>query len=122
MRKPRLYLYRKAGRTVWDAEIWLPDGRRTTWRTGCAERDHAERAARDRLATLVAGSELGAMAPPAEISPSPTTAVPADPSRALGDPPAGGSSPTTEMKAPDTSFQRLDNWFFSDLKDLLFET
>jgi hypothetical protein len=122
MREPRLYLYRKAGRAVWDAEMWLPDGRRTTWRTGCAEWDHAERAARDRLATLVAGSESGAMAPPAEISSPPTPAVLADRPGDLGDQPAGSSSPTTEMKAPDTWFQRLDNWFFSDLKDLLSET
>jgi hypothetical protein len=51
---PRVYMYRKAGREVWDAEMWLPDGRRRVWRTGIADRADAEQAARARLEALAA--------------------------------------------------------------------
>ena len=58
MSEPRLYLYRKAGREVWDAEMWLSDGRRRVWRTGIADRDEAEGAARARLEFLVASTAV----------------------------------------------------------------
>ena len=61
MSEPRLYLYRKAGREVWDAEMWLSDGRRRVWRTGIADRASAEEAARARLEALV-GEMNGAAA------------------------------------------------------------
>ena len=54
MSEPRLYLYRKAGREVWDAEMWLPDGRRRVWRTGIADKGAAMAAARVRLEELAA--------------------------------------------------------------------
>ena len=65
--EPRLHLYRKAGREVWDAEMWLPDGRRRVWRTGIADRHAAERAARERLEALV-GSTTAAVPPGAGAS------------------------------------------------------
>jgi hypothetical protein len=52
--EPRLYLYRKAGREVWDAEMWLPDGRRRGWRTGITDKVAAMAAARERLEALAA--------------------------------------------------------------------
>ncbi len=52
MSEPRLYLYRKAGREVWDAEMWLSDGRRRVWRTGIADKGAAMTAARARLEAL----------------------------------------------------------------------
>jgi len=52
--EPRLYLYRKAGREVWDAEMWLPDGRRRVWRTGIADKGAAMAAAQVRLEALAA--------------------------------------------------------------------
>lgn len=52
MSERRVYLYRKAGREVWDAEMWLSDGRRRVWRTGIVGRDAAEDAAWARLKTL----------------------------------------------------------------------
>ena len=52
MSEPRLYLYRKAGREVWDAEMWLPDGRRRVWRTGIVDKDAAMAAAWVRLEAL----------------------------------------------------------------------
>jgi hypothetical protein len=51
--EPRLYLYRKAGREVWDAEMWVPDGRRRVWRTGIEDKSAAMAAARSRLEALV---------------------------------------------------------------------
>ena len=58
MREPRLYLYRKAGRSVWDAELLLPDGRRRTWRTGTTDRSEAERLAQERLEETTAVLKL----------------------------------------------------------------
>lgn len=52
MSELRLYLYRKAGREVWDAEMWLPDGRRRVWRTGIVDKSAAMVAARARLEAL----------------------------------------------------------------------
>jgi hypothetical protein len=52
MSEPRLYLYRKAGREVWDAEMWLSDGRRRVWRTGITDKIAAMAAARVRLEAL----------------------------------------------------------------------
>jgi hypothetical protein len=54
MSESRLYLYRKAGREVWDAEMWLPDGRRRVWRTGIADKGAATAAAQARLKALAA--------------------------------------------------------------------
>jgi hypothetical protein len=76
MAEPRLYLYRKAGREVWDAEMWLPDGRRRVWRTGMADRNAALAAAGARLEALAgvqsaapieAGGLGGARAPVASM-------------------------------------------------------
>ena len=59
--EPRLYLYRKAGREVWDAEMWLPDGCRRVWRTGISNKDAAMAAARARLEAL---ATVQTVAPP----------------------------------------------------------
>ncbi len=56
--EPRLYLYRKAGREVWDAEMWLPDGRRRVWRTGITVKGAAMEAARVRLEALAAAQTV----------------------------------------------------------------
>jgi hypothetical protein len=51
---PRVYVYRKSGRTVWDVEIWLPDGTRKTWRSGLEDREAALHAGRERAQALFA--------------------------------------------------------------------
>jgi len=116
MREPRLYLYRKAGRTVWDAEMWLPDGRRT-WRTGIADRESAERAARARLEALTKSSGLSVSeesAPTAGHAPSTPTPL-AD---SAGE---GGAHPASELKGSESGLQRLDDWFFAHLKKLFWQ-
>jgi hypothetical protein len=60
MSEPRLYLYRKAGREVWDAEMWLSDERRRVWRTGITDKSAAMVAARARLEAL---AEVQTVAP-----------------------------------------------------------
>jgi hypothetical protein len=91
----RLYLYRKAGRDVWDAELWLPDGRRKVWRTGETNRDAAERSAHLRLAALAHGA---APAPQPHLM-SPVDVVETPPAR------------TETVSLLD----RFDAWFFRDL-------
>jgi hypothetical protein len=117
MREPRLYLYRKAGRSVWDAEMWLPDGRRTTWRTGLPDRDQAEHAARERLKRLIGAWAPPRDAPAVEAAPAPRTDIRPD-----------GGAPGSESAAPagaETAggwLERLDAWFFADLEKLFAET
>ena len=140
MSEPRLYLYRKAGREVWDAEMWLPDGRRRVWRTGIADRDAAERAAQERLEALVI-STTGAVSP--AVGASATTAdddvgVTAQVGSVVGAPVDAGAEPMTEMgtsagvaeqteqAAPAVVVQahvatwsgRFDRWFFGELATL----
>jgi hypothetical protein len=91
----RLYLYRKAGREVWDAEMWLPDGCRRVWRTGIADRDAAEKAAGARLEALVA---------------SMTTALPVAAASASAAGAAQALGPTLS--------ERFDRWFFGELASL----
>jgi hypothetical protein len=57
---PRVYVYRKSGRTVWDVEIWLPDGKRKTWRSGLEDREAALRAGLERAQALLALPEASA--------------------------------------------------------------
>ena len=140
MSEPRLYLYRKAGREVWDAEMWLPDGRRRVWRTGIADRDAAERAAQERLEALVI-STTGAVS--LAVGASATTAdddvgVTAQVGSVLAAPVEAGTEPMTEMgtsasvaeqteqAAPVVEAQargatwseRFDRWFFGELASL----
>jgi len=51
---PRVYVYRKSGRTVWDVEIWFPDGKRKTWRSGLEDREAALHAGLERAQALLA--------------------------------------------------------------------
>jgi hypothetical protein len=140
MSEPRLYLYRKAGREVWDAEMWLPDGRRRVWRTGIADRDAAERAARARLEALVA-STAATVSP--VVGASATTAdddvgVTAQVASAVEAAEDAGTEPMTEsgisasvakqaeQTAPVVEAQargatwseRFDRWFFGELASL----
>jgi hypothetical protein len=141
MSEPRLYLYRKAGREVWDAEMWLPDGRRRAWRTGIADRDVAEAAARARLESLVA-STTAAVSPAVDASAAAaddhvgvTTAQLANAVEAAED---AGTEPMTESgisasvgeKAEQTEpvvevqargatwSEQFDRWFFGELASL----
>ena len=140
MSESRLYLYRKAGREVWDAEMWLPDGRRRVWRTGIADRDAAERAAQERLEALVA-STTAAVSPAVVAS---TTAADDDvgvtaqvgsaveaPVDAETEPITGTGTPASvaeqnEQAAPVVAAQargatwseRFDRWFFGELASL----
>jgi hypothetical protein len=57
---PRVYVYRKSGRTVWDVEIWLPDGKRKTWRSGLEDREAALHAGLERAQALLALPDAGA--------------------------------------------------------------
>jgi hypothetical protein len=134
MSEPRLYLYRKAGREVWDAEMWLPDGRRRVWRTGIADRDAA------RLEALVA-STAATVSP--VVGASATTAdddvgVTAQVASAVEAAEDAGTEPMTEsgisasvakqaeQTAPVVEAQargatwseRFDRWFFGELASL----
>ena len=137
MSEPRLYLYRKAGREVWDAVMWLPDGRRRVWRTGIADRDAAERAAQERLEALVAAT-TAAVSP--AVDASATTAdddvgVTAQVGSVVAAPADAGTEPMTEtgtsasvaeQAAPVVAVQaseatwseRFDRWFFGELASL----
>jgi hypothetical protein len=111
MSEPRLYLYRKAGRTIWDAEMWLPDGRRTTWRTGLTDRDAAERAARKRLEQTVGIVYAEAVELPADDRGGPVWPEDA--------PLPGKNSAGEPSPAPIGGWSaRLDAWFFGDLRRL----
>jgi hypothetical protein len=133
----RLYLYRKAGREVWDAEMWLPDGRRRVWRTGIADRTQAEQAARARLEALLVPMMGGSMAaadastsaapvgegPKAQarrieaepaIVEEPPPPVDARPSESVGLAPA----PSTASLGEPSWTERFDRWFFRELASL----
>jgi hypothetical protein len=125
MGDPRVYLYRKAGRDVWVAELWLGDGRRKVWGTGHRDRAAAETAAWERLGELL-GSEQPAMPPPA-----PSTAPhPADvPAAAFaGAEEASPEAPTSPgepggLNGPRGGphggwLERFDAWFFGELKQV----
>jgi hypothetical protein len=106
---PRLYLHRKAGRSVWDAEFWLPDGRRKTWRTGLTDRAEAERIAKDRLETMA--RTLNA----AHLEPAEAEAHVTAHALTNEDPEADHSVPP-QRKGDGDWLQRLDAWFFGDLR------
>jgi hypothetical protein len=131
--RPRLYLYRKTSREVWDAEMWLSNGRRRVWRTGIVDKVAAMAAAQVRLEALAA-VQIAAAVPLPE---------PADPrANAATDAPAGvcerlleqtkstaaDLSPASEEQAqalqpPEKAREkgaltRFDRWFFSDLASL----
>jgi hypothetical protein len=55
-RGTRIYLSRKRGKEIYDAELWLDDGRRIAWRTGQLGRDAARAAARQHLLELLSTS------------------------------------------------------------------
>jgi hypothetical protein len=134
--EPRLYLYRKAGREIWDAEMWLPDGQRRVWRTGITDRAEAETAARMRLENLSVPASAASASPtvanlPSEADlqqpalPELTTVLatsrtpaarptgPADlPPRSQ--PKVAGASPPAHGWA-----DRFDHWFFGELASLL---
>jgi hypothetical protein len=111
MGEPRLYLYRKAGRSVWDAEMWLPDGRRTTWRTGLPDRDQAEHAAQERLKQLIGASVSPPAAPAADAARAFGTHVRSD-----SGPPVSESATPAEAETAGDWLERLDAWFFADLE------
>lgn len=71
---PRVYVYRKSGRTVWDVEIWLPDGKRKTWRSGLHDRESALRAGHERARAWLAlpDAEVPGLVPviPEAVSPT----------------------------------------------------
>lgn len=113
MREPRLYLYRKAGRSVWDAEMWLPDGRRTAWRTGLVDRDRAEHAAREQLKRLIGASAPPLYALSVEEARAARTEVRPDSGA-----PVSESAAPVEAKSVEGRLERLDGWFFEDLKKL----
>jgi hypothetical protein len=143
--EPRLYLYRKAGREVWDAEMWLSDGRRRVWRTGIKDKSAAMAAARVRLEALAA---VQTVSPIEGVSPS-SSAQDAEllaehaeaPLCAAVDAQAGverpvmqlatagvGVAPASEERSPalqtleksreEGSLSRFDRWFFGDLASL----
>jgi hypothetical protein len=139
---PRVYVYRKSGRTVWDVEIWLPDGTRKTWRSGLEDREAARRAGLERAqALLVLQDEsvpdiapLALEAPMQEVrsgslasdpAPSHTAAIEAPrptvhgcEERQISGPPAG-VVPSGQTVRQLLSFQnllgRFDQWFWGQL-------
>jgi hypothetical protein len=139
MSEPRLYLYRKAGREVWDAEMWLPDGCRRVWRTGIADRDVAEAAARARLESLVvstaaappvagasataADDDVGVTAQVGSVVAAPVDAE-TQPMTEMGT--SASVAEQTEQAAPVVEAQargatwteRFDRWFFCELASL----
>ena len=120
MSKPRLYLYRKAGRSVWDAEMWLPDGRRTVWRTGQSERSAAEQAARMRLDGLLPPT-AEATAAPSSATPVPTTSTEPPQSASVlmnevSESTAPTAAPVSRAARQGTWLNRFDTWFFDELE------
>jgi len=138
--EPRLYLYRKAGREVWDAEMWLPDGRRRVWRTGIADRDAAKRAAQERLEALVASTTaaVSAVVGASAAADDDSAGVAAQVGSVVGVPADAETEPMTEMgisasvaeQAAQTApvvashargatwSERFDRWFFGELASL----
>lgn len=132
--EPRLYLYRKAGRKVWDAEMWLPDGNRRVWRTGVCDREQARAAAQAKLQTLlnsdaradVQTSVLAAQKRAPEVAQAPVTAENTgtkpftDTTTAdvvtLVEPVRTANSQASD--ASDEIFRRFDRWFFGELSSL----
>jgi hypothetical protein len=124
MREPRVYLYRKAGREIWDAELWLGDGRRKVWRTGECDRAAAEAAAWERLGELQ-GSVQPVM-PSAAPSAAPSRAGVPD-AQFFGSEAASQEAPTsppapglaTPPEVPHGGWlERFDAWFFAELKQV----
>jgi len=105
----RLYLYRKAGRSVWDAEFHLPDGRRRTWRTGLTDRDQAEHAARERLERMTEVAAATDAQPKAAAVPIPP------PAPSPGNADSAPTSPRLYAQDDPGRSQRLDRWFFREL-------
>jgi len=128
----RLYLYRKAGREVWDAEMWLPDGRRRVWRTGISERSQAEQAARARLKALLAqaqGAGVHAESAASGAAPRGTpgaasldvtdVVVPASEAHPTASLQLAEPTPASAVPAPPPAWSaRFDRWFFGDLASL----
>ena len=121
MSEPRLYLYRKAGREVWDAEMWLPDGRRRVWRTGIVDKVAAMAAAQVRLEALAAvqavvpvdGECLADECSPV-VSPEPIAEV----SATLASEEQAQTLQTPENAKKMGALGRFDGWFFGDLASL----
>jgi hypothetical protein len=93
--------------------MWLPDGRRSTWRTGEVDRDLAEAAAWARLRS---------MAPPVISESTASTLAPAltpPASVTLKRGETGASSEPPELAAPPSFVAKFDAWFFSDLARVL---
>ena len=137
MSEPRLYLYRKTGREVWDAEMWLPDGCRRVWRTGITDRAEAENAARMRLGNLLAPalgasdartgasslSEADVHAVPSGAPAVPIAcAMPVVPPMGPDDLAARSQSEVASAPSPARPSRgwghRFDHWFFGDLASL----
>ena len=132
MASPRLYLYRKAGRTVWDAEMWLSDGGRRVWRTGIEDRTTAESAARARLEALNLPAQPAiegiarASAQASSDAQIPVIARAEAFARARVEGMPSGSKEGMRTTPASTNDQprahgwsdRLDRWFFGDLASL----
>lgn len=116
MAEPRLYMYRKAGREVWDAEMWLPDGRRTTWRTGRADREDATHAARERLSSLTRRPHLHT-----PVNVEQADAVPLAGLVQSDACPPGNTPDRSPAPMATSRLQRLDAWFFSNLEGVFAE-
>ena len=137
MSEPRLYLYRKTGREIWDAEMWFPDGQRRVWRTGIADRAEAEYAARMRLENLLASAlgasdaRTGASSPSeADVHAAPSDAPAAPIASAMPAAPPIGPAALAPRPQPEVASapslarysrgwgERFDHWFFGELAAL----
>ena len=123
MREPRVYLYRKAGRDVWDAELWLRDGHRKVWRTGQSDRAAAEAAAWERLGELqgpvcpVPSAAPSAAPSPARVPDAEFAGSEAASQEAPTSLPASGLA--TPPEVPHGGWlERFDVWFFRELKQV----
>jgi hypothetical protein len=115
---PRVYVYRKSGRAVWDVEIWLPNGTRKTWRSGLADREVALRAGFERAQALIAPPDAGASDSATVATEVPTAAVQGDqeheiPETSAEVPPRGLTSALPSSFK--TLLDRFDRWFWGQL-------
>ena len=114
---PRVYVYRKSGRAVWDVEIWLPDGTRRTWRSGLEDREAALRAGLERAQALIAPPDAGASDSATVATEVPTATAEGDETHQISETPTEAPLPgqTPELPPFQNLLDRFDRWFWGQL-------
>jgi hypothetical protein len=115
---PRVYVYRKSGRTVWDVEIWLPDGTRKTWRSGLEDREAALSAGFDHAQALMTLPDAGGPDSPTVTTEAPMATALGDEDHQTLDTPRGApvcGQATRSSRSFQNLLQRFDRWFWAQI-------